>query len=153
MRPDSRLRELALYPHRVEVTARFSDLDPQRHLNNARLTEFYQEARLSFYHRLRATHGYQRDRGSRIMVAHHAIDYLGEVAYPGTVLMAAGVAHIGRTSHTLATAMFTQDRCVGLSKAVLVYTVDSAATEIPAEFRALLEKYLLPVDVRESMGT
>ncbi|MET0987278.1 MAG: thioesterase family protein [Steroidobacteraceae bacterium] len=144
MKPDPRLLDPSIYPHSIEVSARFSDVDPQQHLNNARLVEFYQEARLSFYQRLRSEHGYQRDARSRILVAHLSVDYLGEVDYPGSVVMRLGVTHIGRSSHTTITALFAAGRCAGLAKAVLVYGIDGAGVPIPDELRALLSRYQLP---------
>lgn len=144
MKPDPRLLDPSIYPHTIEVTSRFGDVDPQQHLNNARLIEFYQEARISFYHRLRVEHGYRRDPRSRTLVAHFSVDYLGEVDYPGLVTMRLGVIHIGRSSHTTLSAMFTADRCAGLATAVLVYGIEGASTPIPDDLRELLGKYSLP---------
>ena len=36
----------AIYPHTIEVQTRFADVDPQFHLNNMRIVDLYQEARL-----------------------------------------------------------------------------------------------------------
>lgn len=149
MKPDTRLLDPGIYPHTIEVTSRFSDLDPQRHLNNARLTEFYQEARLSLQQRLRAEHAYRRDPNSRMLVAHLAVDYLGEVDYPGSVVLGIGIAHIGRSSHTTLTALFSANRCAGLAKAVMVYSVDGAAAAIPDELRELLSRYMLPRELQQ----
>lgn len=150
MKPDPRLLDPTVYPHSIEVSSRFSDVDPQQHLNNARLVEFYQEARLSFYHRLRVEHGYQRDARSRILVAHLSVDYIGQVDYPGTVVMRMGVTHIGRSSHTTLSALFNGDRCAGLAKAVLVYSIDDVAVPMPDPLRELLNRYGMPVELRES---
>jgi acyl-CoA thioesterase FadM len=48
MKINPRLLDPASYHHSSEITPRFSDVDAQQHLNNARLTEFYQEARVLF---------------------------------------------------------------------------------------------------------
>ena len=47
MRHNPRRLQLELYPYRTEITLRFADLDSQAHVNNVRITEYYQEARLA----------------------------------------------------------------------------------------------------------
>jgi acyl-CoA thioester hydrolase len=48
MKPNPKRFELAIYPHKLEISARFADMDPQWHLNNVRIAEYYQEGRVSF---------------------------------------------------------------------------------------------------------
>ena len=144
MKIDPRLLDPGIYPHSVEITPRFSDVDAQQHLNNARLTEFYQEARVSFYGRLDREHGFRRPPGNRFLVAHIAIDYLAEVNYPQPVTMKVAVAHIGRTSHTLAIALFSEGRCAGLARVVLVNSDAHGPAQIPEEWREALSRCLLP---------
>ena len=147
MKPNPRLLDPSIYPHSVEITTRFSDVDQLQHLNNSRLAEFYQEARLSFYQHLEHAHGYVRRPGSRLLVAHLAIDYLVEVHYPHPVTMRVGLAHIGRTSMTLAVALFSQGRCGGLAKTVMVYTEGGRPESLPDDFRAILQQYVMPAEL------
>jgi acyl-CoA thioester hydrolase len=149
MRSNPLRRDLSIYPHQLEMQTRFSDVDPQWHLNNARLAEYYQEARVSFFRRLAVDHQYHRPKGTRTLVAHQSIDYLGEVDYPGNVILGVGLAHVGNSSYTIALAMFAKGACVGLSKAVLVYSEGNGPAALPAEFRRVLEQYLLPEAARE----
>ena len=149
MKINPRLLDPASYHHSSEITPRFSDVDAQQHLNNARLTEFYQEARVLFYTRLDQEHASRRPAGSRYLVAHIAIDYLAEVNYPQPVTMKVAVAHIGRTSHTLAIALFSEGRCAGLAKVVLVNSDENGPAPIPQEWREALSRYLLPPDLSD----
>jgi acyl-CoA thioester hydrolase len=144
MKIDPRLLDPGIYRHSSDITPRFSDVDAQQHLNNARLTEFYQEARVSFYARLDREHGFRRPAESRHLVAHIAIDYLAEVNYPQPVTMKVAVAHIGRSSQTLAIALFSEGRCAGFAKVVLVYTDVNGPAPLPEEWRVALSRYLLP---------
>jgi acyl-CoA thioester hydrolase len=149
-RPNALLRQLDTYPYRLELVARFGDVDPQWHLNNARLTEYYQEGRVSFHRALKAEFNYERVKGSRTLVAHQAVDYLGEVAYPGSVKLGVGVAHLGNSSYSLALGMFQLDRCVGVSLAVLVNADSHGPAPLPPRLREILQTKLLPEAVRST---
>jgi acyl-CoA thioester hydrolase len=151
MKPNPRLIDPSIYRHSVEIMPRFSDLDVQHHLNNVRLAEFYQEARVSFYGRLAREHDFRRPVETRALVAHIAIDYLAEVNYPQPVTMKVGVANIGRTSQTLAIALFSEGRCAGLAKVVLVNNDAQGPVPITDEWRELLSMYLLPPDALEDL--
>lgn len=149
MKPHPSLLDPASYRHSLEMMPRFSDLDAQKHLNNSRLTEFYQEARVDFYEQLFRLHGFRRPAGFRTMVAHISIDYLAEVSYPQPVTMRVAVQQIGRTSHKLAIALFSDGRCAGLAQVVLVNNDANGPAPISDEWRKLLEQYLLPAAARE----
>jgi acyl-CoA thioester hydrolase len=137
--------QLSTYPHCVEITLRFADIDPQMHVNNVRVGEYYQEARVSFFRRLHEM-GYERPPGSRTLVAHQSIDYLQEITYPGSIVIGIGVSRIGQTSWHLSMGMFGRERCLGLSTAVLVYGTEAGATAIPTGYRAGLERFMLPAN-------
>lgn len=142
--------EPASYPHLIDIPARFSDIDAQMHLNNVRIAEYYQEARVTFFRRFAAEEGYERGRDSRILVAHQSMDYLGEVQYPGIVSVGVGVARIGNTSYTLGLGMFQSGRCVGLSRCVMVYGNHAGPAPLPAPFRAILARNQLPPAAQEA---
>jgi acyl-CoA thioester hydrolase len=146
MKHNPRRLQLDTYPHRTEITLRFADIDPQWHLNNVRVGEYYQEARVAFFRHLSTTAGYERAAGSRTLVAHQSIDYLGEVTYPGTIVVGIGVSRIGTSSWSFGMGMFKDARCVGLSSTVLVYGLAEGAAPLPPAYRALLERFLLPAD-------
>lgn len=150
MKPNPRLLDPSIYRHSIDITPRFSDVDVQRHLNNVRLLEFYQEARVSFYARLEREHGFRRPATNRTMVAHISLDYLREVNYPQPVEMKVGVANIGRTSQTLAVALFSDGQCAGLAKVVLVNNDAQGPAPITDEWRDLLKLYQLPPDALTS---
>lgn len=146
MKINPRLLEASTYPFSFDMPSRFSDVDSQKHLNNSRLTEFYQEARVAFYTSVERQHNFKRPEGHRFLVAHIAIDYLAEVNYPQLVTMRIGIAKIGRTSQTLQIGLFSEGRCAGLAKVVLVSAGPAGPLPISEEWRALLSNYLLPSD-------
>jgi acyl-CoA thioester hydrolase len=152
MKPNPRRLELDCYPFRAEMPIRLSDIDQQWHVNNVRIGEFYQETRISFFRELTEQSGAHRAPGSRILVAHHSMDYLGEVHYPGTVVCALGVARIGRSSIELAGGLFQTGRCVGLCKTVIVHATAEGPVEIPQEYREMLATRMLAAEVSAETG-
>lgn len=148
MKPNPRRRQLDIYPHRIEMQTRFADVDPQKHLNNVRIAELYQEARVVFHRILAEQFHVERSAGSRTLVARQSIDYLAEIAYPGTVTVGIGLSHVGGASFSLALALFQNGECVGISDAVLVHAGPSGPHRLPEQLRSVLEQQLLPQDAR-----
>jgi acyl-CoA thioester hydrolase len=147
VKPNPVRLDLNLYPHRVDFTTRFADIDPLWHLNNVRITELYQEARISFNSVYIREIGLE-PQGRRVLVARQSIDYLGEVQWPAVVTIGVGVSRIGTTSYSLALAMFHQDKCVGVSDTVLVYALHQDPAPIPEALRDALSKKMLPESAR-----
>jgi acyl-CoA thioester hydrolase len=135
-------QQLSSYPVSIDIVTRFSDTDPQHHINNVAVAEFYQEARLEF-HRTMADE-FLRPEGSRVLVVHHEMDYLAEIQYPGVVIVGVGISRIGSTSYTFGAGMFQDGKCVGLASTVLVNANAQGPTPLHPEMRAFLEKRLLP---------
>lgn len=135
---------LDTYRHRTDISLRFADIDPQWHLNNVRVGEYYQEGRVAFFRHLHQNLGYEREPGTRTLVAHQSIDYLAEVTYPGTITIGIGVSRVGTSSWSFAMGMFKDARCAGLSTTVLVYGTQTGNAPIPDRYRELLEQYLMP---------
>ena len=149
MKPNPRRFDLAIYPLKLEVSARFADIDPQWHLNNVRIAEFYQEGRVSFNHALRDEFQLEREHGSRTLVARQSMDYLAEVEWPGLITIGVGVSRIGGASFSLALALFQKGRCAGISDAVLVHANKEGPARLPVRLREVLSTKLLPEDARE----
>jgi len=68
----------------AEESTRFADIDPQWHLNNVRVAEFYQEGRISFNRALSKEFQLEREQGRRILVARQSLDYLAGYCSPST---------------------------------------------------------------------
>jgi acyl-CoA thioester hydrolase len=149
MKPNPRRLDLSIYPHRFDMQARFADVDPQWHLNNVRIAEFYQEGRISFNRALSNEFHLEREPGHRILVARQTMDYLAELEWPGVITMGVGVSRVGGASFSLALAMFQNGRCAGISDATLVHATKSGPTRIPEKLREVLSAKLLPEDARQ----
>jgi acyl-CoA thioester hydrolase len=132
---------LASYPWVQAMETRFADMDVNRHLNNVAFSRFFEEARIRFNWNLFAA-----DDGSvrpRYLVAHVAIDYLGEGSYPAPVTLGYAVGSIGRTSFRSQKAMFQNDRCIALCDTVLVHRGDDGPAPLPDDLRTRLEAFAL----------
>lgn len=147
MKPHPGRLDLSIYPHTVEIQARFADVDPQWHLNNVRIVELYQEARISFNLALWGGSTFDA-RSRRLLVARQSIDYVGEVEWPGTVSIGVGVSHTGTASYSIGLAMFQTGKCVGVSDTVLVYATEHGPVPMPAHMREVLATKMLPQNVR-----
>ena len=148
VKPNPGRLDLNVYPHRVDISARFADIDPLWHLNNVRIIELYQEARISFNAVYTQEFGLEPTQGKRVLVARQSIDYLGEVQWPAVVTIGVGVSKVGKTSYSLALAMFHHEKCVGVSDAVLVYATHQGPAPIPETLRDALRKKMLPESAR-----
>ena len=141
MRDDPRRRDPAAYPWSLEMPTRFADMDVNFHLNNVAIARFFEETRIRFSRELiTADAAVERPR---YLVAHVAIDYLGEGRYPQPVLMTLGVGVMGRSSFRNQMAMFQDGACLALSDTVLVHRGDAGPAPLPDALRSRLEAFAL----------
>jgi acyl-CoA thioesterase FadM len=153
VKPDPGRQDPRIYPYKIDIPARFADIDPQWHLNNVRIAEFYQEARISFNHALSEDFDLEHERERRVLVARQSIDYLGEVQWPGLLSVGIGVSHVGGSSFSFGLAMFQASRCVGISDAVLVYATLQGPARVPDRLRDVLTRKMLRSEWLFSYGT
>jgi acyl-CoA thioester hydrolase len=86
---------------------------------------------------------FRREHGMRMLIADVHIAYLGEAHYPGDIEVRSAISHIGRTSYTIALALFQTGICVGTCETILVNTDGTKPAEIPAAGRQALEALML----------
>jgi acyl-CoA thioesterase FadM len=153
VKPDSGRLDPDAYPYKIDIQARFADIDPQWHLNNVRIAEFYQEARISFNHAWSQEFDLEHDRDRRVLVASQSIDYLGEVQWPGVLRVGIGVSRVGGSSFSFGLAMFESTRCVGVSETVLVYANQQGPARVPDRLREVLTRKMLRTEWLFSYGT
>ncbi len=133
----------ANYPWQFELQTRFADMDVNRHLNNVAITRFFEEARIRFnWNLFSAEPGPVRPR---YLVAHVAVDFLGEGRYPEPLLLGYAVGDIGRSSFRAQKAMFQNGRCIALCDTVLVHRGEAGPAPLPDALRARLAAFPLQV--------
>src|SRR6185437_991502 len=96
-RPRKPEPQLADYPHQVSDLIRYADLDPQRHVNNAVFSTYFESGRVAMF-RTRA-----RGTGvptSPFVLARSGIDSLRESRRHGNVMVGTDIVEPGRSSGT-----------------------------------------------------
>jgi acyl-CoA thioester hydrolase len=113
-RPTPRLED---FPGRVTENIRYGDLDPQNHVNNAVFSTFFETGRVNLF----------RDpvkgllvAGANFVLARSEIDFLRELKWPGSIEIGTGIAAIGRSSYTVAQAIFREGQCAAMGRATIV---------------------------------
>ena len=105
---------------RIETEIRYSDLDPNEHVNHARYLSYLEEARLAFRRLLDRVLGLPET--VTWPIAELTIRYLRSASYPGTLTVELAPIHVGRTSFTLGYGIFDHAGCVvvALNRSVCV---------------------------------
>lgn len=98
---------------RIETEIRYSDLDPNEHVNHARYLIYLEEARLAFRRRLDDELGLPA--GVSWPIAELTIRYLRSASYPGRLTVELSPIHVGRTSFTLGYGIFDRAGCVAVA--------------------------------------
>jgi acyl-CoA thioester hydrolase len=105
------------YPFRVSEVVRFGDLDSQGHVNQAVYSTYFESGRVAMFR--------DKDLGIGVadigfVVARIEIDYLHELHWPNDIEVGTGVAEIGRSSFTMAQAIFRGETCIAFARVTLV---------------------------------
>ena len=123
----------AAYPHTDTIQTRFADLDVLGHINNVAMVALFETGRTRF----NGAAGLAKWRKPRWLVAAQEVNYLAEGNYPADVTMTHGIGRVGGRSWTLLGAAFQ----FGIPIATCDVTIVIDAPEMPAEFRAALERW------------
>jgi acyl-CoA thioester hydrolase len=116
---------------RIETEIRYSDLDPNEHVNHARYLIYLEEARLAFRRLL------DRDLGLSDAVtwpiAELTIRYRRSAVYPGLLTVELAPIHVGRTSFSLGYGIFDRDGCVAVAMNRSVCVDRTTGQPVPIE--------------------
>jgi acyl-CoA thioester hydrolase len=120
-------------------TARFRDLDPMGHVNNAVFLTWLENARIEFFRTLGAFDGVGASEMTMIL-ARVEVDFRSPVTFDETVAVGVRVSRFGTKSFELEYELRVGDRIVAEAKTVLVAYdyATSSAKEIPTEWRQRL---------------
>jgi acyl-CoA thioester hydrolase len=122
---------LAQFPSRAFDKLRYADTDRQGHVNNAVFSTALETGRVELL--------YAPDTGivephKSFVIARLELDFRGELTWPGEVAIGTRVEAVGRTSFTLAQALFQREQCAALARTVIVQVDDDTrrATSLSA---------------------
>lgn len=128
------------FPHMIVETLRFADTDRNGHITSSVFAICCQSGRLAL---LSDPARRLEPPSSQFVVASLQLDYLRELQWPGTVHVGTSVERIGRSSVTLAQALFQAGRCAAIARsiAVLTDTATRCSRPIPAASVDLLKAF------------
>ena len=139
-RPKKASPQLDHYPHRDRDIVRFGDLDAQGHVNNAVFATYFETGRVAMFRNPDLSIGIEN---ATYVLVRQEIDFLRELRWPGEVIVGTALAELGRSSFTLAQALFSGEAAVAAGRATLVM-LDATTRRprpLPAKAIAKLERW------------
>ena len=129
-----------IYPSWTNSTIRYSDLDPNGHVNNGATNAFFEDGRVCF----RNEHMLQLgdDILTGFVLVKFSVNYLAPLFFPGSVDIGTVVTRVGRSSYNLGQGIFDGEKCVATAEVVTVF-IDSntkKSQELTHDLRAILER-------------
>lgn len=139
--PRSELSRQGSGTHVYPLQVRWSDLDPNRHVNNVKFVEYFQEARVGWF----AAITEPGDEPGHVAVARIDLDYRRSMTFRREPYeVHSWVSHVGTSSFTIAAEIRDGDQVIATSQVVLVSFDPVAQRSAPmAEvYRARLQEQL-----------
>lgn len=130
----------ARYPLHFEILPRYGDQDPNRHINNVAMAQYFEEARILFYRHIRDTSELPSFGGMLVGIE---IDYIGQAYHPDAIELAVGVRKLGRSSWTFAKLATQGGRPVAFSQSTAISSDGQHSVPMSDNHRALFAKYLI----------
>lgn len=121
----------------TRLTLRNRDTDQFRHVNNAAIATFFEEARMAIFMQDTLA-DCMEDR--HVVVAHLAIDFIAEIFYPGEIDVMTTPIRAGNTSFELTQALYAGGHLCARSSAtcVLMDSKQGRPTRLPDPLRQQL---------------
>ena len=110
---------MAYAPRAFTLPIFYGDLDTNGHVNNVAYGRFFEHARYTTHHEIGLVAGL--GKGSRLLVARVAIDYLAESTIGEPLVVRVRLGSFGRTSLIEEMAAWQGDVCVALAEIVMVH--------------------------------
>ena len=112
------LKNMSIYASWAKSTIRYSDLDPNGHVNNGAINAFFEDGRVCF----------RNDRmlklGDEILTGFALVkftaEYLAPLYFPGSVDIGTVVTRIGGSSFSLGQGLFSDGTCVATAEVITV---------------------------------
>ena len=132
------LKKRNVYASWTMSTIRYSDLDPNGHVNNGAINAFFEDGRVCFRneHMLRLG----EDILTGFALVKFSVDYLAPLFFPGSVDIGTVVIRIGGSSFNLGQGIFDGEKCVAIAEVVTVFFdfKNNKAKKLTKELRKIL---------------
>jgi acyl-CoA thioester hydrolase len=134
------LLDPARYGFVHELQTRYSDVDPNQHINNVAMAAAFEDARVRFDW-IAGVRALFQDL--RVMIVAANIDYLAEAHFPQPLHIHVAVLDIGRTSWTVGQLAMQEGRPRAYCRGTVVATDGQRPTPLPQNLRDWLEKSMI----------
>ncbi len=131
------------YPLHTTEKLRFADTDCNGHISKAVFAVCCQNARMELLHDPRRV---PLPIDGQFVIARLEIDFLGEMRWPGSVVIGSRCEHVGRTSLVMTQALFVDGRCAANARSTVVLMDRSTrrAAPLPPETALALRGFRAP---------
>jgi acyl-CoA thioester hydrolase len=129
------------FHHPIEI--RYSDLDPQGHVNNARFLTYFEQARVNYLINLGLFSKEQSFLEIGIILAEATVTFKAPVYFSSAPRVGVRVSRLGNKSLTMEYEMAEANGTVYATGATVIVTYDystQATVPIPATWRAAIER-------------
>ncbi len=113
------LKDRSTFRNWTTATIRYSDLDPNGHVNNGAINAFLEDGRVHFRDANMVSLG--KDILTGFAVVKFSVEYNSLLFYPGSVDIGTIVIRVGGSSYTLGQAVFDGDKCIASAEVVTVF--------------------------------
>ena len=143
--PVRSLPHLDDYPIRTSEKLRFADTDCNGHISNAVFAVCCQNARMELLHDPRRV---PLPIDGQFVIVRLEIDFIGEMHWPGSVVIGSRCEHVGRASLVITQALFVDERCAANARStvVLMDRTTRRSTMLPPETAAALQALCAPLN-------
>lgn len=133
------LTDRSVYAEWTRDTIRYSDLDPNGHVNNGAINMFFEDGRVDFRDARMA--GLREEILTGFALVKFSATYHALLHYPGEVEVGTVVTRIGNSSFDLGQGVFEGENCVATAEVVSVFFDPETrkSQPLPDDLRAVLE--------------
>ena len=133
------LKRKSVYPCWTSSTIRYSDLDPNGHVNNGAINAFFEDGRVCFRNERMLRVGDEILTGFALVK--FSVEYLAPLFFPGSVEIGTVVTRIGNTSYNLGQGIFDGEICVATAEVVTVFfdPKNNKSQKLTDELRIILQ--------------
>lgn len=133
------------YPTVLEVTPRYSDLDPSRRVGREALVRWFEDARLTAERRVFTPRSFsERPQGTGQLLASVRVDVLAPLRIGDDYRIGAAVNRVGRSSFSYRYAVFTGEELVATGESTSVWVEEGRPAPLGEEMRVALQGFAVP---------
>ena len=143
--PSPNLKTMSIYSNWAKSTIRYSDLDPNGHVNNGAINAFFEDGRVCFRNDRMLKLGDEILTGFALVK--FTVEYLAPLYFPGSVDVGTVVTRIGQSSFSLGQGIFSDGTCVATAEVITVSFDPKSkhSQKLTPELRSILEDSSLKV--------